>query len=81
MSIETHLAESMKRHQAKHGKKKLKSVEIEKGADSGYIVSHRMDNSDGPYEEHKKYPIKSHAELMKHLKEHLGSEAVGGENA
>lgn len=79
MSIETHLADSMKRHQAKYGKKKFKSVEIEKGADSGYIVSHRMESGDGPYEEPKKYPIKSHAELMKHLKEHLGTEV--GENA
>lgn len=73
MSIETHLADSMRRHQTKHGKKKLKSVEIEKGEDSGYIVSHWMDNKEGPYEEPKKYPIKSHAELMKHVKEHLGS--------
>jgi hypothetical protein len=79
MSIAEHLERSMKKHMGKaksKGEPRIKSMEIEHGADEGYIVTHRfhqshMGSGGATYKESEMHPIKSHHELIKHVKEHM----------
>jgi hypothetical protein len=80
MSIAEHLERSMKKHMGKaksKGEPRIKSMEIEKGADGdGYIVTHHfhqstMGGGGASYHDSEKHAMKSHHELIKHVKEHM----------
>jgi hypothetical protein len=53
-----------------------KSLEVSKGANGGFKVTHRFDNmGDGPYQqpqEHNFGPEKQGRDMIRHLKEQLG---------
>lgn len=55
------------------GKKKLRSIDIERGKSGGYVMNHRFENSGGMghYHESETHVAKSDTEMMKHVKEHL----------
>jgi hypothetical protein len=52
-----------------------KSLEVSKGANGGFKVTHRFDSGVGPYqapEEHNFGPEKAGRDVIRHLKEQLG---------
>jgi hypothetical protein len=55
--------------------KKVKSVEVERSANGGFIARHRFDNSGpGPYKDSEEHTFGKNqdAEILSHLAEHLG---------
>jgi hypothetical protein len=52
-----------------------KSLEVSKGVNGGYKVTHRFDSGVGPYQppqEHNFGPEKAGRDVIRHLKEELG---------
>ena len=52
-----------------------KSLEVSKGANGGFKVTHRFDSGVGPYQppqEHNFGPEKAGRDVIRHLKEQLG---------
>lgn len=52
-------------------KKKVKEITVRRGAEGGFIAKHHYEHN-GEYHEPDEYPLKSHNEMMRHMKEHMG---------
>ena len=61
----------------KPGPKELRSIEIERSANGGYVAQHRFHSGEGAYHEPETHTFGEGqgAELMAHLGEHLGIKA------
>jgi len=60
--------------QKKMGKPKLRSIEVERATNGGFIATHRFANSSGPYREPENatFGADEGAKLVTHLAKHLG---------
>jgi hypothetical protein len=55
-------------------KAKLRSIEVERATNGGFIATHRFVNSSGPYRESENatFGADEGKKLVEHLKQHLG---------
>jgi hypothetical protein len=58
----------------KMGKPKLRSIEVERATNGGFIATHRFVNTNGPYREAENatFGADEGQKLLSHMKEHLG---------